>query len=342
MNHRRQIPSAFTLVELLVVIAIIGILIGMLLPAVQSVREAARRTACANKMRQLTVACHNFMSARNHFPIGTITDFDTTFTPVQGEPGWPGGWLGKPGADGLRRGAPWTVQALEFLEANNLFSQLVFDSDFNHVSRASFDNMNHPNYVPGRRNMVELFRCPSMASQTGGGPNDPAWLHSLDRSEGAPNGTELSRNNYLGVMGGGSSFIANYRNPSRLFFSNGIMYINSKTRVADIHDGSSNTFLIGESIYQGWDMLWSSSLKMSNLAVMFNVAGANVQINTLTPGNDATLNPYWNISRTFGSFHPGGCHFAYGDGSLRFFRETVALDIYQRLAQRSDGSDVSD
>ena len=96
----------FTLVELLVVIAIIGILIGMLLPAVQQVREAARRIECANKMRQLALACHNYHSAHDNFPPGISTDVDLDYSTT--------GNL-RTSINAGFRGAPWSVLILPYI-----------------------------------------------------------------------------------------------------------------------------------------------------------------------------------------------------------------------------------
>ena len=131
--------SGFTLVELLVVIAIIGILIGMLLPAVQQVREAARRTACANNLRQIGLAVHNFASAYNEkFPM-----------------------LGEP-----EEGGHWSAFILPFIEQNNMFDTLSFGS-VNWASSAAINNATSTSANPVLRQIaacqtvIESFRCPS-------------------------------------------------------------------------------------------------------------------------------------------------------------------------------------
>ena len=182
--------AAFTLVELLVVIAIIGILIGMLLPAVQQVREAARRTQCMNNLRQLSLAALNYESANMHFPAGVVYDDDDL-------------------QDATRNG--W-VDLLPFIEQGNIFSQWDFTSDWKSANNIALAQMEIP-----------IFRCPSNPgtySQTGG---------------------------FQGAL---SDYAMSKGPDSSLYFREetiGPFDINSNTRFADIQDGSSNTFLLGEA-----------------------------------------------------------------------------------------------
>jgi prepilin-type N-terminal cleavage/methylation domain-containing protein len=115
---KKTAKSGFTLVELLVVIAIIGILIGMLLPAVQQVREAARRAACMNNLRQLALANHNYESAHMHFPPATQRN-DATTSHSRGLPTYP-----RPSRRTEGRKIGWTVFILPFIEQNNLETEL--------------------------------------------------------------------------------------------------------------------------------------------------------------------------------------------------------------------------
>ena len=172
LNGRR----AFTLVELLVVIAIIGILIGMLLPAVQQVREAARRTECSNKIRQLALACHNYHSAHGNFPPGVATDRVVDFsTPNSLEQSLDG-----------HRGAPWSVTILPFIEQNNAFDNLDLSEEFSRHLRAGLAT-DAVNYLPGRIPM-ESFMCPSIFGELSLGEDDPntgdlAYFEGCESSE---------------------------------------------------------------------------------------------------------------------------------------------------------------
>ena len=153
---------AFTLVELLVVIAIIAMLVTLLLPAVQAAREAARRTQCVNKIRQLSLACMNFESANGNFPAGSVNDDMEDITDCGGGDG-PGG-------------APWTVRVLPFAEDSALFDQFEVDAKFTSTTNVPGIAKNHVLFLephPG-------FKCPS----------DPV------------SGLETNYITYFGVQGG--------------------------------------------------------------------------------------------------------------------------------------------
>ena len=178
----------FTLVELLVVIAIIGILIGMLLPAVQQVREAARRTECLNNLRQLGLSAFNYESSRRHFPAG-IYDDDNNHRAC------------------IRNGL---VDLLPHMEQGNLYDQLDTTIPWS-------DPANLAVAAP----TIQFMQCPS----AGGTVDDNADI-------------EVARGDYAFCMG--ETAVLNTDKPS------GIFGINSKTSFAGIHDGSSNTILMGE------------------------------------------------------------------------------------------------
>ncbi len=141
MTQTKSIKKAFTLVELLVVIAIIGILIGMLLPAVQMVREAARRTACANNVRQLSLACHNFVSSFGKFPQGAYSAIDDDAG--NDDDGW-----------------GWGTYILPYVEQGNLYDNLdPRVSDQPGVFRDTFDATGA--IIVGGDQVLSIFRCPS-------------------------------------------------------------------------------------------------------------------------------------------------------------------------------------
>jgi len=208
-QHRR----GFTLVELLVVIAIIGILIGMLLPAVQAVREAARRIECSNNVRQLSLSVLNFESAHMKFPSGWDANSNTDSTP---------GW-------------GWAAITLPFLEQDNLASQIDFQSP---ITAAVNQNV--------LQQVIDGHLCPSDPDpeivDLGGTTPDSVGNSGGSGTRGPSPSTgslQVARNNYSGVFG---SLEVN-EDP---FAGNGVLFGNSQIGFRDISDGSSNTIMIGE------------------------------------------------------------------------------------------------
>lgn len=213
----------FTLVELLVVIAIIGILIGMLLPAVQQVRESARRTQCANNCRQIGLAAINYESALMRYPSGWTSANNSDAT---GLPGW-----------------AWSAEILPFLEAGNLASEIDF--------RVAIADPRHENVLD---TVVQGYLCPSdpdpelvnltseVSTPVGGGsgtrnPSDTTTAMSVGRS------------NYSGVFG----TLEVEDNPFR---GNGIFFGNSRIGTRDVRDGTSNTMFIGERRNDRGAVIW--------------------------------------------------------------------------------------
>ena len=316
-------PSAFTLIELLVVIAIIAVLVALLLPAVQQAREAARRSQCKNNLKQLGLALHNYHDTHDGFPPGGISPYGTSTMCSTGA-----------GA----QFAPWTVMLLPYLDDKNLYMQFNFSRRFRSASNETVSTIPEPNFSLFER-ANNRFQCPS------------------DSNSGNSQTT-----NYFGVQGGGappsgiSSFVPCTSNSNlRVFFSNGALYHNSRIRFRDITDGSSNTFLVGETKYQltpsgrsdGIHMSWASSDYLGSLSGRPGVCAAAVDaINSAKTGTrqkdggrDDTLSIY---TRTFGSFHVGGCHFTFCDGSVRFVSENIKLNTYRLAAQRSDGQVIGE
>lgn len=219
--------GAFTLVELLVVIAIIGILVGLLLPAVQAAREAARRMQCANNVKQISLATHNFESAYGRFPSGWISHNRA------GEPGW-----------------GWAAQLLPFIEGSNLYKQIDLDIP---IEDGLHDQV--------RETVVSTFVCPSDTypnifeiAEGDGHEHDHDHLSGFTamRIDDEPHKLfRMSKSNYVGMFG-------TFHLEDAPYNGDGIFYGNSGTKFRDITDGTSNTLLVGErdgrlggSIWQG-------------------------------------------------------------------------------------------
>lgn len=209
----RDRPRGFTLVELLVVIAIIGVLIALLLPAVQAAREAARRISCANNMKQIGLAMHLYHDAFERFPCGW-----QGFDPATGEPHW----FGQPGW-------AWSAAILPYMEQYAVWKDAI------HFDRPITDPVNEQARVLS----LAAYLCPS-------DPGEPRFTlqgGGIFVGEGSFSPVELARNNYLGVFGtvdlhdvcaGGDCV------------GNGTFFLNEGIRARDVRDGLSQTFLVGE------------------------------------------------------------------------------------------------
>jgi prepilin-type N-terminal cleavage/methylation domain-containing protein/prepilin-type processing-associated H-X9-DG protein len=326
MRRARNHAAGFTLIELLVVIAIIGILIGLLLPAVQKVREAANRIKCTNNMKQLALALHNYHSANDCLPPGVKTN-GTGPCPTDDTQGH---GYGHPGAKSASYyGPPWTVTILPFLEEDARYQS------FN-TATGSFFGL-YPNgggsgcsEQANQRVRNRKFECPT-----------------------DPNSNDTTANcNYMGIMGGGTGDAdpgVCYTWASRDGSANGVLFNNSNVRLTDIIDGTSNTFLIGESKYQQvWGLgygnsfggTWASGWYPSggplnqNLAVCIN----GINSSTVDPASGAATHEIY--TNTFGSRHNGGCQFALADGSVQFVSQNIDISTFRSLGQRSDGLPV--
>ena len=291
-KHQAISPRpGFTLVELLVVIAIIGILIAMLLPAVQMVREAARRIHCSNQVRQLSLATLNYESAHGVLPNG-INPFDAVSLPS----------------------LSWLSQLLPFIEQENRWNQAV--SDFHRYPR-TFD---HPNL----QQSVSMFGCPS------------------DPTSGLSHFTHENRlvasTNYLGVNG------TNWTK------EDGVFYLDSRTAISRITDGTANTMLIGErppsnDFWYGW---WYTGFGFGGSGspdMLLGVAELNdLSGNRVTYLEECDPGPYQfekgNSEQCdtlhFWSHHPGGAHFGMCDGSVHFLTYE-SNQVISELATRAGG-----
>ena len=287
----------------------------------QQAREAARRSQCKNKLKQIGLALHNYHDTHSAFPPGGISHLAISkiCSTDNVETNW---------------GAPWTIHVLPFLEQTALYSQFDFQ-------RAFTTGSNNPGSDVGNPSNRQLFFVSNPNYQC---PSDPN------------SGSGSNNNNYLGVQGGGaispaaeSLAVCTTQSNRRVYFDNGTLYHGSSTRMRDLTDGSTNTLLIGESRYlirptarsDGFHLSWASADNLGSSARPGACAAAVESINSFQGhgGDHDTFNEY---TRAFGSFHTGGCHFTLADGSVRFISENLDLRMLRFLAQRQSGAVIGE
>ncbi len=301
-----------TVVELMLIIAIITILAALLLPALHSAREAARRTQCGNNIKQLTMAVLNISSASGVFPSGTTL---LNVTPTTSNNTWC--------RDGDTNGyTPWTVLTLPFLEQQDLYDNLTLGL----VPEGRFMDTDFvvplPNGAPQNLVPMSVLHCPSSRY------------------------TFPLRNNYFGVQGGGAAACVDAGAGTQRFFMNGVLYANSRLDFASLRDGASHVLLVGETRWcsyltpDGQKFNWLLSGKSGDDAIPVQVAGLEMPINADVSGAGSPLLT-WG-TRGFGSDHFGGCFFSICDGSIHFIHDSGDLTVLQRLAGRNDGGLIQD
>ena len=340
--------NAFTLVELLVVIAIIGILIALLLPAVQAAREAARRMQCTNHLKQLALAAHNHHAAMNCFPAESV---------------------GGSASSGLfGTGLSFRGRLLPYVEQSAL------------SGRIDMLNTDEDKHKPLSECRIAILLCPSCSEvfqNWMGTPEPDAYTSHYFGVAGALGENPVTNRQYM-TDPAKKVFYA-----TGPFANTGVIYYNSRVSFAGIIDGTTNTFLCGEISWNGYAgyQNWTRGTAPNSGAIPFLPVGSldgaaltgakgiaeNWPINVgKTMGRHATITQdYWNASTNalepveliagpgvlpppsflsaghgvsgFGSNHPGGANFSLCDGSVRFVGDTTDTKTLMSAASRNGG-----
>lgn len=296
--------SGFTLIELLVVIAIIGILMAMLFPAVQHIREAANRTTCLNQIRQIGYSLKNYDSAKKQLPPGWYTeDSDSA-------PGW--GWM---------------AFDLPFIEQQNLHRQI----DFNTI-------VSDPSHQSVIVSHFSGLLCPSSIYST------PTFELDVEDDEGnVYPSVELARTHYVGCIGSTvplQEMDDGYLCPSLRLLEgegerlNGMFYQNSETKLKDLRDGSSFTIMVGERSANTFDSTWTGVVT-DGLYAPWRVVGWTGE----PPNNkEHSVNVHFHGFAQFNSTHAGGLtSFVFADGSTHVISDLIDPAVFLALGTIQGG-----
>ncbi|WP_171472031.1 DUF1559 domain-containing protein [Frigoriglobus tundricola] len=306
MSRRTRPRRGFTLIELLVVIAIIAVLIGLLLPAVQKVRDAAARLRCANNLKQIGLALHSYHDADQSFPAGVRSAHVSEWGETDA-PGW-----------------GWAAYLLPHVEQDNLFRTIRFD-----LSIAD------PRNAAARATPVAVFRCPSDAAP----PTFTASHEGADGRTPGPPICDVAAANYLGMSTTddfveGDMFTVTW---------DGVLYPNSRVRLTDVTDGTSQTFAASERDQRHGQATWTGAVPGASS----HAIGTDVWLDdnvALTLGFVGDAHKPGEVGATMASAHHTSAHgtganFLFCDGHVKFLTPSIDFATFKALATRA-GNEV--
>ncbi|MGA2033290.1 MAG: DUF1559 domain-containing protein [Thermoguttaceae bacterium] len=316
--------TAFTLVELLVVIAIMGVLVALLLPAVQAAREAGRRLQCKNNLKQIGLALQNYHDSQRSFPAG--------YTSQVG----PGGL-----ADDKGPGWGWAARILPYLELGNLYGQIHFGTD-----------ITDPLHATVRATSIPAFLCASDIGKTvfSVDSHDDSGSYSSFVTDTQGNPVQVAHSNYVGVFGNPEitpdpGFLST--DPDRDITHQGMFYRNSAVRIADVTDGTSHTLFVGERCstlaYATWTGAVTGGQVPPKTPDTMNYGPEGAPILVLGHTGDAsdvpphTPNSPVNHVDDFWSRHPQGVNFLFVDGSVQIIDNLISPPVWWALGTRAGG-----
>ncbi len=333
MRNRRR---GFTLIELLVVIAIISVLVSLLLPAVQQAREAARRAQCKNNLKQIGLGLHNYLGSLNVFPPGYVDrNGNPNLTPDNDQgPGW-----------------GWATFLLPYMDQSTVYNQINFNQGVGLGTNAQISQTSLP-----------MFQCPSDGNQQAFAVYDITLTNAI---------TTVAHSNYVACNGWLECFSGAGGNPQPSPGADGLagtfgpagvgmFWRNSKVTAGRVTDGLSNTIAAGERSSNHSPSTWTGAVTGGQCPAWMAKVPSQPYAPPPSPAYDnadygeAFIFAHCNATHlpnadfpiydpdTFYSFHTGGAHFVFGDGSVRFIISSVDGATYQALSTISGGEKPGD
>jgi prepilin-type N-terminal cleavage/methylation domain-containing protein/prepilin-type processing-associated H-X9-DG protein len=316
--HARR---GFTLVELLVVIAIIGILVGLLLPAVQTAREAGRRAQCQNNLKQMGLGSLSHLQSQGYLPSG----------------GWGWNWTGDPDRGfGHNQPAGWNYSLLPFIEQQNVYN-LGSDGDANNITAAQKTGAQLRDKTP-----ISVFACPTRrAVRLYPRPKNMTYNNGLNVNFSGPMDYAANAGDTNELWTGGPGTIGEVTSGTFKFTSTsgntGISFAGSEIKQAHVKDGMSNTYLVGEK-YLNPDNYATGMDDADDFGMYEGCAFDTYRWSPPDLSHNLRQDTR-GLPRpgAFGSAHSGGCIFVFCDGSVKTMSYSLDPITHSRLANRKDG-----